>query len=102
MFMAGCFSYSKLAAPSQADVERVSVQFPSYTLAELTQGQRLYEDKCSQCHALKNPAKKDFQGWQKTVARMAQKANKSNKENITPADQELIVKYLVAVGFREQ
>ena len=101
LLLAGCFSYSKLAAPTQADVDRVSTTFPNYTLAELKQGQRLFEEKCNQCHGLKNPGKKDFEGWQKTVARMAEKANKPSKENISAADQELIVKFLVAVGSRE-
>lgn len=92
----GCYSYQAVA-PVQADVDRMAATYPNLDLEELKQGQMLYEKHCNNCHGYKNPAKKDAEGWGKTVPRMAAKINKKG-EVLTQKDQELIIQFLVTMG----
>ncbi len=95
----GCASY-KAVMPTQADVDRMAATYPNLDLAELNQGKMLFEKNCGNCHGLKNPAKKDAEGWGKTVPRMAAKMKKKG-EVLTQKDQELIIRFLVTMGAKE-
>ena len=89
----------KLALPLQADADRVSAKYPGYTLAQLSEGKSLFENKCSTCHGLKKPTKLDEAQWAHEVPDMARKAErKAGKVVITKDEQELILKYLVTMG----
>jgi cytochrome c5 len=83
--------------PSQQDVDRVSSRFPGYTLASLNEGKMLFETKCSKCHNAKKPQSRTEAQWKKIVPRMTQMANKKT-ENITPENQEAILKYLITMA----
>ncbi len=53
---------------------------------------KLFNDKCSQCHSLKRVEKRRMsaQDWEKTVQSM----KKKKKSNITDEDAKVIVTYL--------
>lgn len=88
----------KLAAPTQADVERVSAKHPDYTLASLQEGRSLYQTHCGTCHGLKKPSAFAEADWQKIVPAMVKKANKkAGKESISAAQQALILQYVSAM-----
>ena len=89
----------KLITPTQTDVDRVSGKYNGYTLTDLTAGKALYEQKCSQCHSLKDPSKQTEEQWTKLVPDMAHKsAVKPDVIKITDKDQDLILKYLVTMS----
>jgi hypothetical protein len=89
----------KLITPTQSDVDRVSGKYKGYTLIDLNGGKVLFEQKCTQCHGLKNPAKRTVDEWTKIVPEMAHKAeNKPDVSKITSNDQDLILKYLVTMS----
>jgi hypothetical protein len=89
----------KLITPTQADVDRVSGQYKGYTLVDLTGGEALFEQKCTQCHGLKNPTKRTADEWAEIVPKMAHKAdNKRGVSKISSNDQQLILKYLITMS----
>ena len=93
-----CACSVKLVTPTQSDVDRVSPRFPAYTLAELTAGKTLYEQKCSQCHGLKDPSKEPEDEWRKIVPDMAKKAAANpDATKFTDQDQERILRYLITM-----
>ena len=68
-----------------------AVTGPKYTASEqLVQGKTIFENSCSKCHKLPDPAKHDDQGWIKTLSRMAPKAKLSDE------DGKLVRAYLIA------
>ncbi len=85
-----------LTTPSQADVDRVSAMYPTYTLAELNEGKALYLAKCSTCHGIKNPQSKTAEQWKSIVPKMTKKANKK-EVNIDPKTQEAILKFVTTM-----
>jgi mono/diheme cytochrome c family protein len=89
----------KLISPTQSDVDRVSAKYNGYTLKDLNGGKALYEQKCSQCHGLKDPTAKTEDDWEKIVPEMAHKAeNKPDVSKINSNEQDLILKYLVTMS----
>lgn len=86
-------------APSQADADRGAKKIPGLTLEQLAAGKTNFEQQCSKCHALKNPAKRNETQWRQVVPKMAAKAQKkAGKEVIDAAMQESILAYLVTMG----
>ncbi len=89
----------KLIPPSQGDVDRVSAKYPGYTLAALNDGKALFEQTCSRCHRLKNPASGNEDKWKEIVPKMIGKLNKKEgKEVIDSKQQESILQYLVTMS----
>ncbi len=88
---------AKLMPPAESDLARVAAKYPGVTLANLQDGKRLYETKCTQCHGAKKPSSQTVEGWQKIVPGMAEEAKKKGKQEITAGDQDLILKYLIAM-----
>lgn len=85
--------------PTQADADRASVNYPGTTLSELNEGKIHYEANCGKCHALKKPTSKSEQQWTTIVPKMSAKANKkAGREVVTPAIQESILKYVIAMS----
>lgn len=93
-FLAACSA--KLYTPIQADIDRVSSKFSGYSLADLQEGKNIFEQNCSACHPLKKPTSRTEEQWNKIVPEMVKKVNgKAKKEQISPAQQELVLRYLV-------
>lgn len=88
----------KIVTPMQADIDRVAAKHPTYTLANVQQGKVLYEQQCTACHGLKKPTAYSEAAWQKIVPNMVIKANKkAGKQAISPAQQALILEYLLTM-----
>jgi mono/diheme cytochrome c family protein len=89
----------KLIPPAQSDVDRVSNQYPGYTLADLNQGKALFETTCNRCHGLKNPTSRGEDKWKEIVPEMVRKLNKKKGTVVVDEQQqELIVRYLVTMS----
>lgn len=96
VFLASCAA--KKLTTTEADAKRGAEKYPGYTLAMLNEDKKIYEEKCSNCHGLKNPKKKAAEKWPGTVKRMAAKAEKNSKKRMTETDQEAITRYLVVMS----
>ena len=89
----------KLIAPAQSDVERVSAKYPGYTLTELNDGKALFEQTCTRCHRLKNPASRNEDKWKNIVPKMMTKLNKKEgKQVLDDKQQESILKYIITMN----
>jgi cytochrome c2 len=89
----------KLATPAQSDVDRVAGKYPGYTLADLNQGEALFQTTCNRCHKLKNPTSRNEKKWNSIVPKMIGKLNKKQgKVVIDDKQQELILRYLVTMN----
>lgn len=88
----------KLATPMQTDADRGSKKFSGLTLDDLSQGKKLFEEKCTQCHGLKRPSKFSEDQWKKIIPGMAKRAEKNHKAEIDSKSQDLILKFLVTMG----
>ncbi len=98
VLLSACSSV-KLLTPTQADVDRVSGKYNGYTLADLNAGKALFEQKCTQCHRLRDPARKTADEWIKIVPEMAQKADKKKRaKKIDSNEQKLILQYLITMS----
>jgi len=96
IFLTSC---AKVLTPKQSDVQVGTAKFPGLTLAQLDEGRTLFKHRCTQCHLAKNPTSRDEEEWRDIVPKMAAKAEKkTHKKKIPPADQELILKYLITMS----
>jgi len=95
-FLIGCAA-SKTIVPTQADADRGQSKFPDLTVADLTEGKVLYEEKCTACHGKYRPNSHSSDAWHKIVPEMTGKANK-NTVKIEPKQEKLILQYLVTMG----
>lgn len=84
--------------PSKSDVARVQDKFPGYTLDELVEGKKLYENNCALCHGLKKLNSQTEEGWRKVVPPMVKKANNKNGNALDEAAQEKILRYVITMG----
>jgi hypothetical protein len=99
LFIVSCSSKFTPPAPTEADVLRAAASFPNITLSELNEGKMHFEVNCSKCHGLKNPTSRSEEQWNSIVPKMTAKANKkAGKEVITPAMQQSILQYVVAMS----
>ncbi len=80
---------SVLYVPTEANVSGTN------TLAELTEGRRLVEVKCTNCHKLYPASRYPADRWASIVRNMQRRAETTD-EKISDADSELILKYLSA------
>ena len=89
---------AKLMVPTQADADRGTAKFPGVTLAQLTDGKKLYEDNCGTCHALINPKSESEKEWREMVPLMSAKVNKkAGSEVLDAKKQELILQYVLVM-----
>jgi cytochrome c5 len=89
----------KLIPPTQSDVDRVSTKYPGYNLTELNEGKTLFEQTCTRCHRLKNPASKNEAKWTEIVPTMINKLNKKEgKIVINDKQQESILRYVITMN----
>ncbi len=89
---------AKLAMPTQSDADRGSAKFSGLTVAQLEEGRALFKSKCTQCHPAKKPSSRDEVKWREIVPKMAEKAHRKGKEEISSTDQEKILKYLITMS----
>jgi hypothetical protein len=86
---------------TQADVDRVAVKFPGYTLAKLESGRMEYEEHCQTCHSLKNPKDYSEERIRMIVPAMAEKANKKAGTVVVDSEEEvMIMQYMIAIHDR--
>lgn len=88
---------TSLLTPTQQDADRMSAQFPGYTLANLTEGKALFEVHCSKCHGLKKPQSRTEAQWKHVVPEMTKMANKKSVV-ISTENEEAILKYLITMA----
>lgn len=93
-----CSCSAKLITPTQSDVDRVSSNYPGYTLADLNQGKAIFMKNCDECHKLKKPSSQSEAEWLEVVPEMIAKANKKAGSTIIDAkSQEQLLKYLLTM-----
>jgi cytochrome c5 len=92
IFLAACASKKAVVSLSESDASRAAAKYPGASLATLQNGKMLYEEKCSNCHGLKNPTAYNEEQWGKHVKRMAPKAK------IDKLTEELILQYVVTMS----
>jgi hypothetical protein len=80
---------SVLYVPTEANVSGTT------TLEQLTQGRKLVEIKCTNCHRLYPASRYSADRWVSIVKNMQRRAETTD-EKISDADSELILKYLSA------
>ena len=103
IIVAGCISKKTTTSavdknnPTQADVDRVKLKYPDYTLSELHNGKTLYEKHCGTCHSLKKPASEPEQEWNKIVPKMVVKVNKKEGNVLDTKAEESILRYVVTM-----
>jgi cytochrome c5 len=95
--LAGCFASKKVVTPTDADVARGAAKFSGYTLADLTEGKKLYEANCGSCHALKKPTAENEATWRREVPVMVKKVNK-NSMVLDAHAEEMILRYVVTMS----
>ena len=85
--------------PTQADVDRVKEKYSGYTLAEMNEGRKLYQNNCNLCHGLKKANSESEAEWEKIVPPMVAKVNeKTGTTTLDAADEQKILRYLVAMS----
>jgi cytochrome c5 len=96
VFLSACSA--KLLVPTQTDADRGTEKYPNVTLAQLTDGKKIYEEQCANCHGYKNITKGSDDDWANVVPKMVKKANKkAGQEVITTEGQELLLKYVMVM-----
>jgi len=92
----------KVIKPTQADLSRGQKEFPGMTMAQLEEGKSTFKRLCTQCHPAKSPTSRGEKEWREVVPEMAGKAaHKPKKKQISEADQQLILKYLITMSGRK-
>ncbi len=77
--------------PTPAQLEIAQNRWPAVTLAQLSQGRKIFVNQCSGCHNLPPPAELTPQEWPATIQEMGAEYAK-----LSQTDIELITKYVVS------
>jgi hypothetical protein len=81
-----------ILVPTDADAVRASVDWPGTTVAELSEGRRLYLQRCTSCHSLYRPESRPPGAWPKIVREM------TSRSKLTEAAAHEITRYLVVAS----
>ena len=90
LFLAGCETTPPAAPPISASFLRAGIRQHA-DATTLTEGRRLFLNRCIQCHALPSAADYDPPRLRAIVASM------SGRANLTDAQHEAVLKYLLTV-----
>jgi hypothetical protein len=93
--LAACTVYKPIV-PSQGDADRAAQKFPGTTLADLNQGEAIFEKSCKKCHSLKKPFRKSEEEIRSVLPKMAKRAKIDDKQ------QDLVLKYLLTMNSVQQ
>jgi hypothetical protein len=89
MGLGGCVS--AVPSPTRDDARWAQSRWPDTTVDVLAQGRALYVDKCAGCHQVRPARRVVRRGFPQNFDEMARKAH------LSPAERNLILRYLVAV-----
>ena len=81
-----------LPVPDASHADWASRRWNWVTMEDLVSGRRLYVDKCSGCHGLRQPAKYSETEWLKIMGEMKSRAG------VKEAETSQILVYLIAAG----
>lgn len=87
--LAGCFPKASGVIMS-LPVESKEQILARYDEAQLQEGKAIFASRCTQCHALKDPASRDAAAWNKILKRMIPMAK------LDDAQGQLVRAYLIA------
>ena len=90
-FLVACAAYKPLT-PAQSDADRAAKENPQITLADLTEGKSIFEEKCHKCHSLKKPFKKTDEEISDALPRMAKRAR------LDSTQEALVLNYLLTMN----
>ena len=78
-------------APGEEQVTAVQMKHPGATLANLTEGYKLYTGTCTNCHGAKSIYRIAEAKWQPVIDDMSEKAK------LTATEKEALTKYIFAI-----
>lgn len=78
-------------APGEEQVTGVQMKQPGATLANLTEGYKLYTGTCTNCHGTKSIYRISEDRWPGIIDDMAQKSN------LTATEKDALTKYVFAI-----
>lgn len=93
LFVMACGT-TKMITPSEADVKRGVDNFPGLTLAQLNEGQQIYQMNCNKCHPYKKPGKYSAMEWSEIIPNMTRKANRKHGNTIDGSKEEALLRYV--------
>jgi len=76
--------------PDNADVTAAQAHWTGTTLANLTQGYNIYNDKCLDCHDVKKPQDFSIEDWNNTLPKMGRKSH------LDSTQYKLVYRYILA------
>jgi len=82
---------NKTTAEVNPELVTAQAKVPGITMKELTDGRKLYIERCSNCHVLKSPSDYTSQQWEPILVRMTMRAHIYDE-----GQKQLIRNYLVA------
>lgn len=81
-----------LAMPTALDAQRAQARYPAATVKSLTEGRRLFVNRCSGCHTLPVPDAHPPDEWQELIGEMAEDAK------LDAGQRDLVEQYLVTMS----
>ena len=91
LFLLACSA--ALDIPTETNLEKGKAIYPDLTLAQLQEGKKVYEEKCTLCHKAKNPKHFTEKTFYQTIPAMINKASKKGI-TFTENEKEVMMRYL--------
>lgn len=93
---------AKVMSVSESDLTRIQANNPEASMAELQEGQSLFERYCQDCHAAAKSYGISKEAIDKVVPAMVNKVNKkAGAQAIDVPGKDKIIQYLYAINGRE-
>ncbi len=84
-------STTGIFAPTEEQLTAVKSMYANATLAELTEGHKIYTGVCTKCHGAKNIYKRAESEWMHIIDDMAPKAH------ISDVEKDQLTKYVMSI-----
>ncbi len=84
-------STTGIFAPTEEQLTAVKSMYANATLAELTEGHKIYTGVCTKCHGAKNIYKRAESEWMHIIDDMAPKAH------ISAVEKDQLTKYVMSI-----